>query len=103
MPALVAGGAETAASAGLVVWSGLDTLAARRDFDRAPTQDKLDVGRDKQMRTNVLLGTTLGLGAVTGALGSMLLAGRSSGEVKVGITAPVGPGGGGFVSVVGSF
>ncbi len=101
-PALVVSGAATLASAGIVVWSGLDTLAARRDFDAAPTADKLDVGQDKQTRTNVLLGVTLGLGAITGALGSFWLVGRGANEVAFSFVPPV-LGGPAFVAATGSF
>ena len=102
VPALVAGGAATAVSAGLLAWSGLDTLAARRDFDAAPSQDKLDAGRDKQLRTNALVGVSLGLGAITGALGSVWLAGRGGAEVKVALSPPA-LGAPGFVMAAGSF
>ncbi|MDI1443396.1 hypothetical protein [Polyangium sp. 6x1] len=87
VPALVASGAATLVSAGLVVWSGVDTLIARSDYDAAPSWDKLYEGRDKQFRTNVLVGVSLGLGAVTGALGSLWLMGRSGKDVKVGLGA----------------
>ncbi|WP_437812911.1 hypothetical protein [Sorangium sp. So ce1078] len=64
---VIAGAAVTAIGAGLTVASGLDTLAARDAFDAAPTEENLVAGRGKQRRTNVLLGATLGLGALTGA------------------------------------
>jgi hypothetical protein len=65
--AVIIGAAAAAIGAGVTVWSGLDTLAARDAFDAAPTQDNLDAGRAKQLRTNALLGVTIGLGALTGA------------------------------------
>ncbi|HVK64771.1 MAG TPA: hypothetical protein VM694_09860 [Polyangium sp.] len=102
VPALVASGAATVVSAGLVVWSGVDTLAALSDFDAAPTWDKLYDGRDKQFRTNVLIGVSLGLGAVTGALGSIWLVDRSERDVKIGLVPPV-LGGPAFVEATGSF
>ncbi|MRG98445.1 hypothetical protein GF068_42010 [Polyangium spumosum] len=102
LPALAVGGAATVVSAGILVWSGVDTLAALDDFHAAPSWDKLYDGRDKQLRTNVLLGVSFGLGAITGALGSYWLAGRSGGEVKVGLAPPV-LGGPGFVLATGSF
>jgi hypothetical protein len=58
----------TATAGGLALWSGLDTLAARDDFDRDPTPDKLERGRDKQVRTNVLLAATGGFALATGAV-----------------------------------
>ncbi|MDC3955995.1 tetratricopeptide repeat protein [Polyangium jinanense] len=87
VPALVASGAATLVSTGLMVWSGVDTLSARSDFDAAPSWDKLDEGRDKQFRTNVLIGVSLGLGAITGVLGSIWLAGQRGKDVKVGFGA----------------
>lgn len=67
-PAVVYGGAgATAIALGLTIGFGVDTLNARDDFDRAPTQEKLDKGRSKQTLTNALLGTTIALGALTGA------------------------------------
>ncbi|WP_437634097.1 hypothetical protein [Sorangium sp. So ce854] len=64
---VIVGAAVTAIGAGLTVASGLDTLAARDTFDAAPTEENLAVGLGKQRRTNVLLGATIGLGALTGA------------------------------------
>ncbi len=63
------GAGLTTVSGALLVWSGVDTNAARSDFDANPTQQGLDDGKAKQLRTNVLIGTTAGLGAVTAALG----------------------------------
>ncbi|WP_437537685.1 hypothetical protein WME79_18760 [Sorangium sp. So ce726] len=75
MPAAVIAGATlTAITAGLTIASGLDTLAARDTFDAAPTQENLDAGRDKQRRTNVLLGASIGLGVLTGAAAVWLVA-----------------------------
>lgn len=65
---VAAGGVLTGVGAGLVVWSGLETLGQRSTFDKSPTQKNLDDGRSMETRTNVLLGVTIGLAAVTGAL-----------------------------------
>ncbi|WP_437957515.1 hypothetical protein WME76_40380 [Sorangium sp. So ce119] len=65
--AVIVGAAVTALGAGLTVASGLDTIAARDAFDAAPTEENLAAGRGKQRRTNVLLGASIGLGALTGA------------------------------------
>jgi hypothetical protein len=65
--AVIGGGAATTLLLGFTIWSGVDTLNARDDFDALPTQTNLDIGRSKQTRTNVLLGFTLGVAAVTGA------------------------------------
>jgi hypothetical protein len=67
-PAVVAVGAGlTGLSAGLMLWSGLETMGQRATFDRAPTQQNLDSGRSAETRTNVFIGITIGLGVLTGA------------------------------------
>jgi hypothetical protein len=63
------GAGLTAAAGGTLIWSGLDTNAAREDYDTAPTREGLDDGLSRQLRTNVLIGVTAGLGVVTAALG----------------------------------
>jgi predicted nucleic acid-binding protein len=60
------GAGLTALGAGLVIWSGLETLGQRSTFDKVPTQQNLDAGRSMETRTNVLLGVTIGLAVVTG-------------------------------------
>jgi hypothetical protein len=100
--AVIGGGAATALFIGLTTWSGVDTLSARGDFDVAPTQENLDIGRGKQTRTNVLLGVTLSLAAITGAAAVFFVDWSKpsgpplEGEVKVGL-------GIGSVHVAGSF
>jgi hypothetical protein len=59
------GGGLTAGAAGVLIWSGLDTLHQKKVFDANKTQDNLDAGRTKQLRTNVMIGVTAGLGALT--------------------------------------
>lgn len=82
-PVLVyVGVALTVVAGGVTVWSGLDTAAARRDWDRAPTQQKLDAGRTKMTRTNVLLGTTVGLGVLT-AVTAIFVVDWRAGDTKV--------------------
>ncbi len=81
----------TAILGGITVWSGLDTLSAKRDFDDKPvkTQADKDDGLAKQTRTNVLIGATAVLGVAT--LGVALFAtswrrddGREAAWLKVG-------------------
>lgn len=68
-PAFVAvGGVLTGISAGLVIWSGLETIGQRSTFDKFPTQKNLDDGRSMETRTNVLIGVTLGLAVATGVV-----------------------------------
>jgi len=73
-PIVVAvGGGLTAVAAGFLVWSGVDTLGQRSTFDASPTQANLDAGKSDQLRTNVLLGVTLGLAVVTGVVAIFLV------------------------------
>ncbi|HEY2518275.1 MAG TPA: hypothetical protein VGI39_45715 [Polyangiaceae bacterium] len=60
-----AGGAMTIAVAALALWSGLDTLDQKTTFEASRTQANLDAGREKELRTNALLGTAGALAAVT--------------------------------------
>jgi hypothetical protein len=67
----VIGGALTLAAGGLTVWSGLDTNSQRSKFDddlksNRATQTQIDDGKDAQLRTNIFLGVTAGLGILTG-------------------------------------
>jgi tetratricopeptide (TPR) repeat protein len=58
-------GAVTLALTGITIWSGLDTLQQKDAFDRNPTQDNLDVGKQKETRTNLLIGASAAAGAIT--------------------------------------
>jgi hypothetical protein len=104
LPALtISGGAATLAMTSATVWSGMDTLAARREFDANPTQDRLDMGRDKQLRTNALLGVSLGMGALTAAAASVWIFGASGGgRTQVALALPV-RGGPAMATLGGSF
>lgn len=53
----------TVVLAGVATWSGLDTLSARDEYDKARTQDGYEDGQSKERRTNILLGAT-GVAAV---------------------------------------
>jgi hypothetical protein len=70
------GAGLTVAAGGATLWSGLDTQnspgtdavrreCAGKDESCAAYQD----GQDKELRTNVLVGATIGLGIVTGVIG----------------------------------
>ncbi|MCA9585633.1 MAG: hypothetical protein KC657_09765 [Myxococcales bacterium] len=65
---VLAGGVLTVAGGALTVWSGLDTVSQRDAFLGDPTQSRLDDAFSSQTRTNVLLGTTLGVAALTGVV-----------------------------------
>lgn len=62
------GGALVAGGAALTVVFGLDTLKKRDAFLADQTQDNLDSGNASQTRTNVALGATIGLAAITGVI-----------------------------------
>lgn len=68
--AIVAGGATLATSL-LLIWSGIDTLSAREQFDLAPSSEKLAEGKDKQLRTNLFLGATVTSAIATGIFASL--------------------------------
>jgi hypothetical protein len=67
------GGALTLALAGITVWSGFDTLSQKDAFEKSPTQNNLDVGHQKQTRTNVLIGASAGVAALTAATALLLV------------------------------
>lgn len=57
----------TVAAGALTTFSALDVQSQKATFDKDPTQANLDLGKSKQLRTNILLGVTGGLGVLTGA------------------------------------
>lgn len=65
-------GGATVVAGGFAVWSGVDTLAKRDEFQNqagssaAQSNAALDDGLARQTRTNVLIGVTIGLGVLTG-------------------------------------
>ncbi len=80
-PGWVYGGAAvTVGLAGVTIWSGLDTRRAYRSYqdevdDLAPQEreERVDAGRAKQRRTNVLVGATSAVGLATVATGWFLV------------------------------
>lgn len=67
-PVVVYVGAGVTVAAGvLTILSGLDTESQKTKFDGEPSQQNLDSGKSRQLRTNVLLGVTGGLALLTGA------------------------------------
>lgn len=93
-----ASAALTVASSALLVWSGVETLSAREAFDADPTQARLDDGLAIQTRTNVLVGLTAGLAAVTAALGVFTRWDDLSPRPSLGLSTDAG-----FVSFEASF
>lgn len=67
------GGAVALALAGITVWSGIDTLQQKDAFDKTPTQNNLDVGRQKETRTNVLIAASAGVAALTAVTALVLV------------------------------
>jgi len=63
------GAGLTVVSAGILVWSGLDTLDARDAYVQTPSESGYNDGVSRQTRTNALLGTTVGLGVATAVVG----------------------------------
>jgi hypothetical protein len=84
----VAGSLVTAAIGGTTVWSGLDTLNQKKVFDANMTQANLDAGKSKQLRTNILIGVTAGLGALTVVASALVLSDKTSTTTQVAL----GPG-----------
>jgi hypothetical protein len=70
---VLVGGALTVVLTGLTVWSGLDTMSTLHTFEATPTQGGLDSGRSEEVRTNVLLGASLGAAALTAVTAAFLV------------------------------
>lgn len=62
------GAAVAVALAGVGVWSGLDTNKAHDAYAKNPTHAAFTAGQSKQLRTNILFGSAIGVGAVTAAV-----------------------------------
>lgn len=59
------GAGLTAVSAGVLLWSGVDTLTARDAYVANPTEAGYNDGVGRETRTNVLIGVTAALGVAT--------------------------------------
>lgn len=55
----------TLVSGAILIWSGVDTLDGVDAFNAMPTPEAFEAGQDKELRTNVLVGITAGLGLLT--------------------------------------
>jgi hypothetical protein len=83
--------------------SGLDTLSARDAYVESPSEARYEDGVSRQARTNVLIGVTVGLAAVTAVLFVLADLGAES-EPDDAVTASVSAGpDGGAVVVTGAF
>lgn len=86
------GAGLTAISAGVLIWSGVDVLAARDAYVAAPTRAGYESGVGAETRTNVLIGVTAALAAGTVVLAIFTDFGGSanpepSADVSAGIDA----------------
>jgi hypothetical protein len=63
----VSGIVLTSIAVGLTIASGVDTDNALTKFEEQGSQDNLSSGQSKQLRTNILLGTSIALGGATAA------------------------------------
>ena len=79
---VVFGGAVTGVLGGITIWSGLDTLQQKDTFDQTPSQSNLDVGKQKQTRTNILIGATIGAGVLTAVAAVFLVDWKGSSSNK---------------------
>lgn len=59
------GAAVTAGLVGVGIWSGIDTNKAHDAYVKNPTHAGYTAGRSKQLRTNILLGSSIAVGAAT--------------------------------------
>jgi len=75
---VILGGAATLVAGGFTAWSALDTQDKHDAFNRAPTSSGQSAGRDAELRTNILIATTAGLGLATAVVG-VFFVGWSSG------------------------
>jgi tetratricopeptide (TPR) repeat protein len=87
----VGGAAFTSVVLGFTIASGVDTDNALNAFDAKSTPSLLSSGQAKQLRTNILLGSSIALGAATAAVGIWLVDWHSGGQrVQVGFEPPRG-------------
>jgi hypothetical protein len=80
----------TLAVAGVTTWSGLETLSTLHSFEANPTQGSLDTGRSEELRTNVLIGASIGLALLTAATAIFLVDWRGTRQQRQGLR--IGPG-----------
>ncbi|MCA9598134.1 MAG: hypothetical protein KC776_32705 [Myxococcales bacterium] len=68
-----AGAGATALLAGITTWSGLDALSGKRELPSTPTTGQVDDVRGKVRRTDILLASTVIVGAATAYAGLELV------------------------------
>lgn len=64
----LAGAAVAVGLAGAGLWSGLDTNKAHDAYVKDPTHPAYTEGRSKQLRTNILFGSAIAVGAATAVI-----------------------------------
>tara|TARA_R110002096_G_scaffold401386_3_gene598224 strand:- start:14873 stop:15787 length:915 start_codon:yes stop_codon:yes gene_type:complete len=96
----VTGAVLTVGLGGATVWSGLDVLDSNKQYKRSPTQERLDDGRSKELRTNVLIGATSVFAIATVA--TIFVTNWSEHGEQQPLQVFIG-GGGGALGYVGSF
>jgi tetratricopeptide (TPR) repeat protein len=86
-PWVFVGSASLAAAAvGLTIGSGIDTDASLKTFDAHGTPANLRTGQEKELRTNILLGTSVALGLLTAATALWLVDWHGGGQrVSIGL------------------
>jgi hypothetical protein len=91
----IALGVLTLGAAGAATWSGLDALAGVDGYEADPTIEALEAGQARERRTNILIGVTAGLAAVTIALALFTdYGGEAESEASVRAAIAPLPGGG---------
>ena len=55
----------TAGAGGVLIWSGVDALDGVPAYEAMPTDERLADGQSRELRTNILIGVTAGLGVAT--------------------------------------
>ena len=63
---VIVGAGLTVVGATLTIFSGIDVLSQKAAFELQQTQANLEAGKAKELRTNILLGVTIGIGVLTG-------------------------------------
>jgi hypothetical protein len=79
----------TAGFGAISIWSGVDTVTTKHDYNATPNADLYAAGQSKESRTNALFWTTAGLGVVTAATAIFFVDWRGSHES---VRAQVGAG-----------
>ncbi len=88
----------TAGAGGLLIWSGVDALSGVDAYEADPTDARLAEGQSKELRTNILIGVTGGLGIVSAVLLFLTDWGGSDDEEELDVAlAPIAGGGAAFV------